>query len=404
MKKKVMVTIFIVILVLPMVSWPLVSLFDLPTLDENREKAPFPKFGDDLFSQFDKYFADRAPYRDLLIRLYNNVARKLGLLYEGMIYPNDGADDPDDGDPDGNTGDNPNENTPEKPDFFTSLNGAIFGQNDWLFYTGDNSVSYYKGNNLPTEAELRDYVARAEKVNNYFKSLGKQFIIFIAPNKEQIYSEYMPRGISVVNKVKRADVIYNYFKEHSNVTVLYPKAELLEAKKNGVLYYQQDTHWNELGGWIGAKALLKALNITPSNVTISETTHYGGDLAMMAAMNPAAYTAYNVSYRPEITVETKLFNLYESEYQSSNKNGKTLLMIGDSFREAMRGVLAKEFEYSIFNNGGASTGYFGWERRYTEEFFAADVIVFEAVERLEYTQMFTDWWGFLQRVIDIYGL
>ena len=392
MKKKAIVIIFIVILALPMVTWPIVSQFDLPTVEENRDKAPFPEFGDDLFAQFDSYFADRAPYRDLLIRLYKNVERKLKQYYESMIVHGDDGDSDD--------------NDPDKPDFFTSINGAIIGQNDWLFYTGDASVEYYKGTNLPTEEELRGYVERAEKVNNYFKSQGKQFIIFIAPNKEQIYSEFMPRGITVVNSVKRADIIYSYFKEHSNVTVIYPKAELLEAKKTHVTYYQQDTHWNEYGGWIGAQALLKAMNITPSsNVTVTETTHYGGDLAMMAAMNPAAYTSYNVSYRPEITVDTKLFNLYESEYESSNKNGKTLLMIGDSFRESMRGVLAKEFEYSIFNNGGyGHSGTFNWERQYREEFAAADIVVFEAVERLEYTQLFTDYWGFLQRFIDIYGL
>lgn len=374
MKTKVMVIIFVIVLVLPMLSWPLVSLIDLPTVEENREKAPFPQFGDDVFAQFDEYFADRAPYRDLLIKLYNNVARKLGMLYESMLYNDDGDD------------------------VYTAINNALFGQDDWLFYTGDNSLGYYKGTNIPTERELRAYVARAEKVNAYFKAQGKQFVIFIAPNKEQIYPEYMPRGISVKHAVKREDVIYDYFKEHSDVTVLYPKAQILDAKKTYITYYQQDTHWNKYGGWIGANCIFDALNVTPGNVTITQTTHSGGDLANMATLSPSVYTAYDVVYRTEISIKFNVSNLYESEITSSNENGRHLLLLGDSFREAMIEVLAKEFETSILNHRDTFTA----ERTYEEQFANATTVIFQAVER--YDGSIFDDYGILQKFIDMYGL
>ena len=398
MKKKAVVIIFIVILIFPMVSWPLVSLLNLPTVDENREKATFPQFGDDVFSQFDEFFADRAPYRDLLIKLYNNVARKLGLLYENMLFRDD--DDGDDvGDNNGDNNNDGNSNYDEMDtDIYTEINNALFGREDWLFYTGDNSIGYYKGTNLPTEKELQDYVARAEKVNDYFKARGKEFIIFIAPNKEQIYSEYMPRGISVKNTVKRADMIYNYFKEHSNVTVLYPKKELLEAKKTHVTYHQQDTHWNNFGGWIGAKHIFENLNVALGNVTITETSCLGGDLASMAAMTPLKYTDYNVTYRPEITIKYNVSTTWEYEIESTNKNGKNLVLLGDSFRNAMREVLSKEFEESIFNHRDS----FSADRTYAKEFDAASTVIFQAVERYEPT-IFSEY-GLLQRFINIYGL
>ena len=374
MKKKLAVVIvFVIILALPMVTWPIVSMFDLPTVEENRDKAPFPQFADDLFKQFDDYFSDRAPYRDMLIKLYNYASRKLGTLYEGLLS-NSGAD------------------------IYTEINKAIFGQNGWLFYSGDNSISYYKGTNLPTEQELQAYVARAEKVNDYFKSLGKEFIILIAPNKEQIYSEYMPRGISVKSDIKRADIIYNYFKEHSNVTVLYPKDELIAAKQTYVTYYQQDTHWNEIGGWIGANCIFDALHIAPGSVTISKTNYSGGDLADMAALTPTRYTAYNVSYRPEISINYKVSSTYEYEITSSNKNGKNIVLLGDSFRVAMKEILAKEFETSILNHRDS----FSADRTYAAEIEAATAVIFQSVERYELA-IFSDY-GLLQRFINIYGL
>ena len=374
MKKKLtVVIIFLIVLVFPMVSWPIVSIFDATTVEENRAKAPFPEFGDDVFVQFDDYFADRAPYRNMLIKLYNNVARHLGISYEKLL-------------------------TFFNIPYYTVINNAIIGQENWLFYTGDNSIAYYKGTNLPTDEELQGYVERAEKVNEYFKALGKEFVIFIAPNKEQIYSEYMPRGIRVENEIKRADIIYSYFKEHSDVTVLYPKDELLEAKQTYVTYRKQDTHWNEFGGYIGARCLLNALQIPLGDVEISETRYLGGDLADMAVIEPLEYTSYDVSYRSEITLEYLEKSLNEYRLVSSNKNGKSLLLLGDSFRECMTEVLAKEFENSILNHRSTLTA----ESNYAAEFEAATTVIFQAVERYE-PDIFSPY-GLLQKFINMYGL
>ena len=375
MKKKIAVVIvFVAILVLPLLSWALVSPFYTPTLEENREKAPFPSFGNDMFAQFDAYFADRAPYRDTLIKLYNGVARKLGVAYENLLLKF------------GKT-------------YYTEINNALFGQDDWLFYTGDDSITYYNGTNLPTEEELRVFVERAEKVDAYFKSQGKEFVIYVAPNKEQMYSEYMPRGIAVVNELRRLDVIYSYFKQHSDVKMVFPKAELLAAKSQHVTYYQQDTHWNHFGGWIGAQALFNALNMTIGEATISEIPFAGGDLATMAALSSLAhYNDYKVDYRSDVSINYKVSSTYEYEIESSNKNGKKLLLLGDSFRNAMREVLAKEYEYSIVNHRDT----FNDGRMMREEFESATTVIFQSVERYDYT-IFSDG-GLLQRFINYYSL
>ena len=378
MKKKIAVVIvFIIILVFPLVSWPIASHFDV-SLDENREKAEFPKFGNDVFAQFDAYFADRAPYRNMLIKTYKSVELKLQLLYQKM-FPHD---------------------------YYTTIESVIIGKNDWLFFTDDNSVEYYKGTNLPTEEKLQLYVERAQKVNDYFKSQGKEFVIMIAPNKEQIYSEFMPVGLRVVNEIKRLDVIYNYFQQHSDVKLLYPKDELIAAKENYNTYFQQDTHWNDYGAYVGAKAIFNALNIQTDEFepVVTEMQWLGGDLARFAALPPASYTGYSVSYRPEIEIEYSLYSKRKFVIESSNKNGKSLFALGDSFtlagttdvRMGMIEILSKEFENTLIVH---RDDYHG---NYSKEIAAADTIVLEAVERYD-NFIFSDG-GLLQKFIDAYGL
>ena len=385
MKKKLaVVIIFIIILVFPMVTWPIASQLNLPTVDENREKAKFPQFGNDVFTQFDKYFADRAPYRDALIKMYKDVERQLKLLYEKML--------------------------PDDVDYYTEINKVLFGQEDWLFYTGDDSLAYYKGTNLPTEAELQGYVARAEKVNEYFKAQGKEFVIFIAPNKEQIYSEYMPINLHVKNKIKRADMIYDYFRKHSDVKVLYPKDELIEAKKDGFTYLQEDTHWNDFGAYIGAKSIFDALHVALGDVEITDIPWTGGDLPPMAALTPSKYTAYNVNYRPDVTLNYLDVSSNGYKIESSNKNGKHLFVFGDSFtladytssgepyRVGLKGILSKEYETSSIYHKDR----FGTDDTHADEIDDATTVIFEAVERYEQS-IFADW-GLLQRFINVYGL
>ena len=372
MKKKLSaVIIFIIILVIPLISWPIVSRIDQTSINENRQKAAFPQFGKNFLRQFDSFFTDNAPYRDRLIRSFHNFDQKLDSMYEKILIAL---------------------NLP----YYKEINNTIIGKENWLFFSGDNSVGYYQGTNLPSREDLQKYVERAEKVNDYFKSQGKEFVIFIAPNKEQIYSEYYPNAFNVINQMKCLDTIVKYFEQNSTVKIIYPKAELINAKQNSQVYYKQDTHWNQLGGYIGSMSLLDGLRVSKGDVVVTQTTRVGGDLANMSLLTPIVDVDYDVIYRPEISLE--IDSKVNLGYLSSNSNNKNLLLFGDSFRVAMSTVLSKEFETSIFNHFDTFTP----EDIHQKEFDDANVVVFEAVERYE-SQIFSVF-GILQRFIDYYQL
>ena len=357
-KKLISIIIFLFVLVFPVVAWPLLVHLDNTNINENRKPAPFPEFSNEFVSDFDKFLTDHAPLRNSLIKMYSGFESWTNKIYEDML------------------------NAIGIP-YYSSKNNALFGKEDWLFYLGDKSLDYYQGKNIPSEQELAIFVEKAEKINNYFISKGKQFKIFIAPNKEQVYSEFLPNGIYVFNQQKRIDVIVDYFKAHSNVEIIYPKQELLDAKEMGQIYYKYDTHWNSAGGYFGTLPLLQALNIEIGEVKLEESSRMGGDLLNMIAVEPKEDVEFKVDYRPEISFQ---INFENDTYRctSDNPNGKNLFLIGDSFREKMINTLGKEFTNSAFGTRLSYTN----TNFYEEEFEQADTVVFQCVERYE-QHMFT---------------
>lgn len=360
MKKKIVAIImFVVILVFPLLSWPLVSKYSKVTIDENRVLAEKPKFSLNFFSDFDDYFLDNAPYRSLLIKTYNKINNKLGDMYAGLMDL-------------------------FKIPYYKSIRSVVFGTNDWLFYQADDSLSYYRGTNHLSQSYIDDYVQRAEKVNNYFKSLGKEMVIFLAPNKEIIYSEYMPKGIYVENQIRRNDIVADNFAKNSNVNFIYAKEALLNAKEFGQIYFRQDTHWNELGAYYGALEIFKKLNIIPGEAKINvNESLFNSDLSKMLNQDGVLDYAYDVNYRPEVEIQS-----YQDENgnlisTTSNKNGKNLLILGDSFRYSLIKILFKEFENSKEKDITMLLNNKSYYEEIKNEMNKSNVIILESVERFD---------------------
>jgi len=143
--------------------------------------------------------------------------------------------------------------------------------------------------------------------------------------------------------------------------------------------------------------LLKALNIEVGTAEItSNVQETRADLIAMIAGQNKLDTEISVNYRPEIS-----YNLINAENayicNSSNTNGKNLLLFGDSFREFMYPTLAKEFTNSIFTTRSS----YGANKRYEKEIETADTVIFECVERYE-QYMFNG--ELLDRFIEYYNL
>ncbi|MBO7659381.1 MAG: hypothetical protein J6T65_08745 [Clostridia bacterium] len=239
--------------------------------------------------------------------------------------------------------------------------GAGFkGIHDWYFYAGDDSLGYVQGTNVLTLGEMRAWKETFEDLQTECDKKGISLVILVCPNKEQVYQEYLPSGIdlSKSDDQKRESIMAAYMKENSRVKYVYPLQQEKTAKILYETYLQQDTHWNSVGGFIGAMQVYQALGKPTTGlqkVEVIEGDYAGGDLVSLGVGDATHYTGYTVNYKPEIKVRTTWTfsnNITGGNQtvtgelkilESNSPNKHTALIIGDSFRHAICGYIAKDY-------------------------------------------------------------
>lgn len=236
---------------------------------------------------------------------------------------------------------------------------VVKGNGGWLFYksaTDGDPIGDYEGTNRYTSAELNNILSAALRTQQELEGRNIKFAIMVAPNKENIYAEFMP-DIYTHAEVSSTDILIDYLKE-KGVNIINPKEELLDHHSQFQLYYSYDTHWNQLGAYIGVKNILEFWNI--SEPELSERTilsdklypdyHYCGedDLAKMSGLREQVFHD-EIEYVVEGTglMDWEEFAEQHSELSYySNPDAQvqsTILLVGDSFRSSMVPSLREKF-------------------------------------------------------------
>jgi len=260
MKRKasslLLIAAFLLVVFCPHILWRAVSGQDEGENSEKRTLAEKPVFSMETIDAYPKayeaYYNDHLPFRDLLIKLYNSM--------QYHIFHTSSSDD------------------------------VILGKDGWLFYSSQidgASVQCYDGSLLFTDEELELIAGNMTDAQKRLAEQGTEFIVYIAPNKERVYSEYMPDHYGEPAQECMVNQVISYLRAHTDVKVIYPYEEMMAYKKahpEQLLYYQTDTHWNDLGAYIGARALLSELGIkTPplDALNVTKSGNGAGDLASL---------------------------------------------------------------------------------------------------------------------------
>ena len=136
---------------------------------------------------------------------------------------------------------------------------VLLGKDNWLFYKTEldgHPLWDYMGINHFTDEELAAIAANLVSMRDGFNALGVDFYVTALPNKEIIYEEYMPDTVARVDEVSRAEQLADYIWDNTDLVYVYPKQALLDAKAEGQIYYQTDTHWNQKGAFVGMQQLM----------------------------------------------------------------------------------------------------------------------------------------------------
>ena len=273
--------------------------------------------------------------------------------------------------------------------FNDSSSGEVtVGSEGYLFYTPENDgdpMADYLGTNLYTEDELAGIAQHCLAQRDHLQSMGKEYVIFIAPNKERIYSEYLPKEIGAPAENYRILQVVNYLRENTDLRVVYPYDNLMEAKNSisTTLYYKTDTHWNNVGGYVGAQALATELGVYMPSITDDwmETVtvfEMAGDLANCLNMYWQFVHSdyeYDVVGYEKHNVQQLEWSFYDTfVYHAEGADPRKIYVVRDSFSTGMAQYIGSQFNDSYLRH--IST--------YTPEDLEEqnpDIVVFEVVER-----------------------
>ncbi len=304
-------------------------------------RANYPQFS----AQFGNYLKDHLPFRTEVTRAYNSF------LVNVCKTSSDDA--------------------------------VILGKEGWLFYNSHardaatNEIIDYTGESLYREDQLANIAAEVNAANEYCKSVDSTLVFVLAPNKSSVYGQYMPDIYKQVSyDERRIEQLYEYLCEHTDATIVYPREQLVEASVQYKTYFSNDTHWNAIGAYICCEEICQAVGLDlPDLSTINLYEDFSPE-DLKGMLGVEKYLADNGNLTPNYgeiygVSSVQLDERYHS-FASENPNGKSMLLLGDSFSEKMIAPLS----VSVTNLDAARTRYyqFAGEKHY-------DYVIYEMVER-----------------------
>ena len=356
MKRKISMVLltaaFLAVLFSPHIVWGLFSEQLEIESSEKRTLASLPDFAIETIEEYPKsfeaYYNDHLPFRNHLIRLYNSLQVHL---------------------------------------FRTSSHeNVILGEDGWLFYasrTDGTTMECYDGSMLFSDEELKRIEDSLVGMQERLAEQGIEFVLFIAPNKERMYSEYLPAYLGEQAEECMLNQVLDHLKAHTSIRVVYPYEELIaykQAHPEQNLYYKTDTHWNDLGGYIGARALLSEIGIDIAPLDQLDTVSADGDDGDLTGMlNAAGLMEKGFSKRVITNSPNHVQALEENfdgrmEYTAEGAPQKKVFIRRDSFCTAMIPYLRENLSHSIFTHYSRYDAQQVWDEK-------PDVFVLEIVER-----------------------
>ncbi len=280
---------------------------------ENRTLAKFPQLtvnggeNSNFGEQFNAWYNDHFFGRNHLINLFNVIKYK--------ISPQLGNDN------------------------------VLVGKDGWLFYKSDNSLNLFANKVTLSEKQLENGLAYLKAFDEWCKKNGKEFYYVIAPDKNKVYGEYF----RLIKKQKSDDngiahQFINYIRKHSDVKALYLLDGLMAHKKDGLLYYKHDTHWNEFGGYWGYKTLMDFMGIPAPKTYTFNTERHGGDLERLLGNTSIRD---NTEYKKSSSTIPSFCKTDPEDRYNSNctnpKGKKNVFMLRDSYARFLIPYLSDNF-------------------------------------------------------------
>jgi len=224
------------------------------------------------------------------------------------------------------------------------FNNVLVGENGWLFLTEDGSITDYQNIDPLNNKKLANFQVKLNQLSSELKRQGATLLVVFPPNKSTIYGEYMPTQIPTIGQKSRLDQFVEYMETNGgSVPIIDLRHTLNEASQFNDVYYQTDTHWNDLGAYYGYVEIMQALMVNYpflqphpiSDFNYSRANASVHDLPLLMGLSDYEEENWVLTPRFEVQLEEEKTVLPDGRYIRTVINAEPhlprLLVFSDSF-------------------------------------------------------------------------
>ena len=271
---------------------------------------------------------------------------------------------------------------------------VIIGKNGWMFL-GDY---FEKGNSISlgrirySNYDLANISRNILSKKAFLDAANIKFYVAIAPNKQSIYDNYLPDGKYDPQNCTQQLIKYMALNHSFNIIDL--RECLINIKDSTLLYYKTDTHWNDLGAFLGFNQICSTLKVDfgekiPSfninDFSIEKTIPETLDLSKLLKVD---CKEEKIILHPNFVPTGKrinsclkvpyYWNLGENqfEYRFMNEHRKLKILV---FRDSFSSALLEYFKEGFYMSVLIWDSYFDKEIILKEK---PDIVLYVVAERL----------------------
>lgn len=225
---------------------------------------------------------------------------------------------------------------------------VALGEDGWLFYA--ETLDDYTGGDSISPRQAYCIAHSLAMAQESVKEQGSAFAFTIAPNKASLYPQYLSGNLTPSSVPYAAPVIEALAQEGVNYADLFEPL----AGQEEILYFRQDSHWNNRGAALAHDILLNSLGLPAENAFSKEghpEASHKGDLYEMLYPASTVLDQEFVFTQPlsfEYTSPIRDVDDLSISTASSSSN-EPLLMFRDSFGNALHSLMAESFSSALFS-------------------------------------------------------
>jgi hypothetical protein len=222
---------------------------------------------------------------------------------------------------------------------------VLEGIDGWLYLDNDtnNVIEQVKGQYKLAPDFLERWEAVIKKRQQKFSSRKIDYRFLVAPNKECVFSDYLPESV-VVSPSRPVGLLQPFLSKH--VRLIYPIDGLNKRDEAYLSYSKGDTHWNDWGSFIALNELFSDvphLLIAEDQLEFFEN-ELAGDLSDKLGRKNVTVSARVKNPKAKEIINNGVKNRGNYiVFENTNKDLPKCVLFRDSFSTSMLKYIAEMF-------------------------------------------------------------